>query len=113
MQQINRIKPDIKIQYSGQIDISTKTARRMKLDRHCMISFFLDKEDNLYVKRVNDGGLRPTSVHGSNHLRFHSAGTVKRILSLPDIPKGVKNAGFRIGEPDDGNSFPVITRKML
>lgn len=113
MQQINHPKPDIKIYRSGQIDIYTKASRRMHLDRDSTISFFIDKENNLYIKRVQEDGLHPTSVHGANYLRFYSADTVKRILSLPDIPEGIVHAGFRIGEPEDGDSFPIITRRVL
>lgn len=113
MQQINHPKPDLKVYRSGQIDIYTKSARKMHLDKNSQISFFIDQDNNLYIKRVHSEGLRPTSVHGSNYLRFYSAGTVKKILSLPDIPGGIVHAGFRIGEPDDGESFPVITRRIL
>lgn len=114
MQQINRPKPDIKIYSTGQIDILTKAARRLQINKESGISFLIDDSGNLYLRKASPGeGLRPTSIHGANFFRFYSAETARQILSLTDIPKGIKRAGFRLGEPEDEISYPVITRRIL
>lgn len=112
MQQLNRPKPDIKVYRSGQIDVRSAATRRMRLDKCRNISFYVDEESNLYIRR-DETGLRPTSIHGKHLYRYFSASTARGILSLPDIPKGLEVAGFRLGEPDDGVTFPVITRRVL
>lgn len=112
MQQISHIRPDIRIYCNGLIEIFTAAARRIGLSRESQILFYVDNDNNAYIRKV-DEGIKPTSVHGSCFLRFHSITTVKQILSLPDIPKGITHAGFRIGQPEDGASFPIITRRVL
>ena len=113
MQRLNRPKPDIRVWRSGRIDILTKAARRMGLSKESYLSFLLDEEGNLYLRRDPAEGLRPTSVHGNSYLRFWSAATTRRILLLPDVPQDAQSAAFRIGEPEDGQTFPVITRRLL
>ena len=112
MQQINRYKPDIRIYCNGLIEIFTSAARRIGLSGNSQISFYIDEDCNTYLRKV-DEGMKPSSVHGACFLRFHSIETVRLILGLPDIPKGITHAGFRIGEPDDGTNFPIITRRIL
>lgn len=114
MRQISHPKPDIKIYRSGQIDILTKAARRLQIDKESGIAFLIDDNGDLYLRKTSqDEGLRPTSIHGANFFRFYSADTARQILSLSDIPKGIAQAGFRLGEPEDEISYPVITRRIL
>lgn len=114
MQQIDRPRPDIRIHSSGQIDIFTSASRRMGIDRNSRISFLIDKEGNLYIRKNKEGeGIFPSSCHGKGYFRYHSAKVCRKILSLPDIPKGSITAAFRIGYADDGDNWPIITRKIL
>lgn len=114
MQQIDRPRPDIRIHSSGQIDIFTSASRRMGIDRSSRISFLLDSEGNLYIRKSRrEEGIPSSSCHGKAFFRYHSVEICRRILSMPDIPKGSSTAAFRIGYADDGENWPVITRKIL
>lgn len=113
MQQISKPKPDIRIFMSGLIDLSSRLYKVLGLNQHSGISFHIDDENNLYIsKSESEDGLKPTSIHGKHHLRFHSSSTARRILSLPDIPKGITTARFRVGDSDDGVYYPIITRRI-
>lgn len=112
MQKLNKPKPDITIYKTGQIDIYSKASERMNLKKGTRVSFFIDFENNLFI-RVDEEGIKPSSLHGRKMMRYHSAQIARIILSLPDVPEGLDKAKFRIGEPDDGVSFPVITRRVL
>ena len=112
MQRLNRPRPDIRICRNGRIDIHKRAATRMGLDADSRISFFIDKEQNLYIRQDKDG-LHSMATRGKILFRYHSAETARAILSLPDVPAGTDKVRFRIGEPDDGRTFPVITRMML
>lgn len=114
MQQISNPKPDIRIFMSGLIDISSRLYKVLGMDQHSGITFHVDDENNLYIRKAEseEEGLKPTSIHGKHHLRFHSSSTTRRILSLPDIPKGITTARFRVGISDDGIHFPIITRRI-
>lgn len=115
MQRLNPQKADITVSRTGRIDIRSDASHRMGLGSGCRISFFIDGEQNLYLCK-DPGGLRPTSRHGSSFFRFYSAVTARRILALPDVPRGLERAGFRIGEPEVGvvgEMFPVITRRVI
>lgn len=112
MHRLNPIKADIKFFYNGRIDIRAHASRRMQLDANSRISFFLDNENNLYVKK-DENGLNPASPHGRNTRRFYSADTARQVLRLPDVPQGTDSVGFRIGEPEADGLFPIITRIPL
>lgn len=112
MQRLNRPRPDILICRSGRIDIHKRAAGRMGLDADSRISFFMDEEQNLYIRQDKDG-LHSMSVRGEILFRYQSVETARAILSLPDVPPDTDKVRFRIGEPDDGRTFPVITRMML
>jgi len=111
MHRLNKQKPDIKVYRSGTINLLTSAVKKMNLDKETHLSFFVDEENNLYIRK-EDVGLRLSSVKGKI-LRFNSIETTNHILALPDIPEGIEKAGFRIGESDDGINFPVITRRIL
>lgn len=72
----------------------------------------MDGENNLYVCKDRNG-LKPTIQHGRKSCRLYSAITARRILSLPDVPECLQEAAFRVGEPEEGGMFPVITRIVL
>ncbi len=115
LQRLNPVKADIVVHRSGRIDIRSGASLRMGLDGDSRVSFFVDGEQNLYIGK-DPGGLRPVSRHGSSFFRFYSAVTARRILALPDVPRGLARAGFRIGEPEPGGvgeMFPVITRRAI
>lgn len=112
MQRLNRPRPDIRICRNGRIDIHKRAAARMGLDADSRISFFADEEQNLYIRQDKDG-LHSMAARGKALFRYHSAETARAILSLPDVPAGMDKACFRIGDPDDGRTFPVITRMVL
>ena len=112
MHRLNPIKVDIKFFYNGRIDIRANASRRMQLDANSRISFYLDNDNNLYVKKEKNG-LKPASPHGRNTFRFYSADTTRQVLRLPDVPKGIDRVGFRIGEPEAEGLFPIITRMPL
>lgn len=112
MHRLNPIKADIKFSYNGQIDICPNASRRMQLDANSRISFYLDDDSNLYVKK-DENGLSPTSQRCKKSFRFYSAETARQILRLPDVPEGAERVGFRIGEPETGGLFPIITRTPL
>ena len=112
MQRLNPHKPDIRFQRSGRIDINTKAVRRMGLTPGSRVSFFLDRDSNLYVRPDADG-LRPIATTGKTSLRFYCKQVTDAVFCLPDVPVGLERAAFRIGQPDDGTDFPVITRRLL
>ena len=112
MQRLNLSKPDIRFQRCGRIDINTKAARRMGLGPGSRVSFFLDRYSNLYVRPDNDG-LRPIATKGRNCLRFYCKLVTDAVFCLPDVPAGLERAAFRIGQPEDGTNYPVITRRLL
>lgn len=112
MHRLNRPKPDIRVFRSGNIILLSDASRKMGLDAETRISFFTDDEGELFIRKDGEG-LRPCRSNEGMRFKYHSAETARQILSLPDIPEGTNYAGFRIGEPDDGESFPVITRRIL
>lgn len=113
LQRLNPVKADIIVHRSGHIDIRSAASRRMGLDGDSRVSFFVDGEQNLYIGK-DPAGLRAAAFSGCAFLRFSSAVTARRILSLPDVPRGLARAGFRIGEPEEGEAlFPVITRRAI
>lgn len=112
MYRLNRPRPDIVFRRSGQIDIRLEASRRMCLTPGSRVSFFLDGEGDLYVRRDADG-LRPVEMGGKHSFRFHCKQVTDAVLCLPDVPSGLDRAAFRIGQPDDGANFPVITRRLL
>lgn len=110
MQQINRPRPDIKFQLCGMIEIRTHAAKKMKLEKDSALSFFIDNENNVYIKK-DEEGIKPSSSNGY-FMRYRSSEVCKKILSLPDVPVGTKEASFRLGE-EENNLFPIITRRIL
>ena len=115
MHRLNPPRPDIRFHRSGQIDISTKASRRMGLSPDSRVSFYLDREANLYVRPDADG-LRPAVMKGKTgktSLRFHCKQVTDAVFRLPDLPGGLSLAAFRIGQPEDGTNYPVITRRLL
>ena len=115
MQRLNPVKVDIVVHRSGHIDIRSAASRRMGLDGNSRVSFFVDDEQNLYIGK-DPAGLRAASFRNSAYLRFCSVVAARRILELPDVPRGLVRAGFRIGEPEEGGvreMFPVITRRVI
>lgn len=111
MYRLNKQKPDIKVYRSGSINLLTSAVKKMGLNKDTCLSFFVDEDNNLYIRK-EDAGLHLSCVKG-RILRFNSVDTTNHILSLPDIPEGTEKAGFRIGESEDGINFPVITRRIL
>lgn len=109
---MNPIKADIRFSYNGRIDIRARAVRRMQLDAGSRISFYLDDEQNLFVKKEKNG-LAPSSPRGGKALRFYSADAARQVLRLPDVPRGTERVGFRIGEPEEEGLFPIITRMPL
>lgn len=113
MHRLNPIDPDISFSIrKGTIDIRHRAATRMGLTRETRISFFLDDEGNLYLKK-DATGLHPSAPVGRRHLRFYSRETVRRVFALPDIDGGLPTARFRIGTEEGDGLFPVITRRPL
>ena len=101
----------MQVHRSGLIEILSGAARRMGLERgRCRVSFLEDGEGDVFV-RLDGDGLRPCSTVGASLYRYFSARTARRILALSAVPPDVSKAGFRIGEPDDGKTFPIITRR--
>ena len=112
MQRLNPHKPDICFQRCGRIDLCAKAVRRMGLAPGSRVSFFLDRDSNLYVRPDADG-LRPIATTGKTSLRFHCKQVTDAVFRLPDLPGGLSLAAFRIGQPEDGTNYPVITRRLL
>lgn len=112
MQRLNPPQPDIRFHRSGRIDLCAKAVRRMGLGPGSRVSFFLDRDSNLYVRPDADG-LRPIATKGRNCLRFYCKQVTDAVFCLPDVPAGLERAAFRIGQPEEGADFPVITRRLL
>lgn len=110
MQQINKPRPDIRFHRGGLIELFSSTSQRLDLGDTPFISFIIDSENNLYLKKDMEG-VSPSSIQG-NFIRYKSAEVTKKVLSLPDLPEGLPSAAFRIAEKE-GNLFPIITRKVL
>lgn len=112
LQRLNPPKPDIRFHRSGRIDLCAQAVCRMGLDTGSHVSFYLDRESNLYVRPDADG-LRPIATRKRACLRFYCKQVTDAVFCLPDVPAGLERAAFRIGQPDDGADFPVITRRLL
>lgn len=111
MHRLNKQKADIKVYSSGSINLHSNAVKKMGLDKSTRLSFFIDDEGDLYIRKEEHG--LPLSQVKGNLLRVNSVETVRHILQLPDVPQGTEKAGFRIGESDDGINYPVITRRIL
>lgn len=112
MQQINSVKPDIKISSKGIIELYSGAVKRLGLEEERNISFFIDDDKNMYIRKDSDG-LSPSAIIGKNHLRFYSIAVVRTIRNLPDVNSKSKTLLFRIGETEDNIHYPIITRKPL
>lgn len=111
MQQINRPHPDIRFHQDGLIELFSSASQKLSLEKELTISFVVDNENNLYIKKDQEEGLSPSSVSG-RFIRYKSAKVTQKVLSLPDIPIGLSKAAFRIGEKE-GDLYPIITRKII
>jgi len=110
MRRINKVKGDITFRDGGMIEIRASGVKKIKLSSSSKISFFIDSENNLYIKKDSEG-MPPYDTKG-NYYRFQSVNVCRRVLNLPDIPEGLDKASFRIGD-EENKSFPVITRILL
>lgn len=112
LHRLNPYKSDMAVHHSGRIILRSGLCERMGLDKDSRVSFYVDNENNLYVCK-DKNGLKPTMQHGRRYCRLYSAETARKILSLPDVPECLQEAAFRVGEPEEGSMFPVITRIVL
>lgn len=112
MYRLNQPKPDIRFNRNGIIYIIDQAAQRMNIGPLSRVSFYVDQEQNLFIRPDTDG-LRPIISRGKKTLRIYSKQVTDAVLSLPDLPQGLEKAAFRIGTSDDGINYPVITRRLL
>lgn len=112
MYRLNRPKADIRFYRDGKIVITAKAIQRLNLEHQSRISFYLDQENNLFIRPDSDG-LRTLVKRGRNTLQIYSKQVTDAVLSLPDLPQGLERAAFRIGTSEDGTNYPVITRIPL
>ena len=107
MYRLNRPKPDIVFRRSGQIDIRLEASRRMCLTPGSRVSFFLDGEGDLYVRRDADGAARLTFDWSESYLSPLTL-CLAALRSLDD--KGDLPARLRLRKVaqifDDGARFP-------
>lgn len=111
MQQLNKPRPDIRFHRDGLIELFSSASQKLSLEKEFAISFVIDNENNLYIKKDPQEGLSPSSVTG-RFIRYKSAKVAQKVLSLPDVPTGLSKAAFRIGEIEN-NLYPIITRKVF
>lgn len=111
MQQLNKPRPDIRFHQDGLIELLSSASRKLSLEKEVSISFVIDSENNLYIKKDPKEGLLPSSAKG-RFIRYKSVKVTQKVFSLPDVPTGLTKAAFRIGEIEN-NLYPIITRKVF
>ena len=74
------------------------------------VSFFINEDNDLYVK-PDENGIKP-SDNKNSFWRYRSKDVCRKVLSLPDVPSEIQKASFRIGEEENGY-YPIITRMIL
>lgn len=105
-----RLKPHIIFHTSGLIEILSEASRFLGLTKESSLSFIVDDDRNLFIKKDPEGFL-PSSIKGA-YYRYHSAEVSKSVFNLPDIKNSPTKISFRFGEEENG-LIPIITRREI